>query len=154
MVALTAKTETDGSSIPRLEAKGVETAGTASDSEQFKPCQHPGHGCISQNGYGCLHDGPVCQPMDNNGREFTIREWIEDGTRMTTRDFKPVPVRTGNKAVCSGRCMCQPENHAGKGACGKIINADSPTAPAQVREQCLQKLAAIRAGPHSVRTVH
>lgn len=29
------------------------------------------------------------------------------------------PVLTGNKAVCLGTCMCQPENHGGKGACGK-----------------------------------
>ena len=29
------------------------------------------------------------------------------------------PVLNGNKAVCLGTCMCQPENHGGKGACGK-----------------------------------
>jgi DUF917 family protein len=32
---------------------------------------------------------------------------------------------TGNKAVCGEiggpACMCQPENHGGHGACGKVI---------------------------------
>lgn len=66
---------------------------------------------------------------------------------------------SGNKVVCGDiggpACMCQPEEHGGRGACGKkIINADDPHAPAMVREQVRAKLAEIRAGSHTVRTVH
>jgi hypothetical protein len=32
-----------------------------------------------------------------------------------------VPVLEGNKAICLGTCMCQPDNHCGRGACGKLI---------------------------------
>lgn len=32
-----------------------------------------------------------------------------------------VPVLEGNKAICMGTCMCQPDNNCGRGACGKLI---------------------------------
>ena len=31
---------------------------------------------------------------------------------------------TGNKHICDNRCMCQPEDHGGKGACGAVIDAE------------------------------
>jgi len=37
--------------------------------------------------------------------------------------------RIGNKACCQqGKigCMCQPENHGGAGACGKVLGKFSP----------------------------
>jgi hypothetical protein len=53
----------------------------------MKKCEHPNVGCISQCGYKCLHTGP-CEPVDVLcGKRFTVREWVEDGTRMTARDF-------------------------------------------------------------------
>jgi hypothetical protein len=81
----------------------------------------------------------------------------EEQVTEASRTFQVSVQRLGNKACCQqGKiaCMCQPENHGGKGACGKVINADSPTAPAEVRQQVLDRLAEIRAGPHSIRTVH
>jgi len=51
------------------------------------------------------------------------------------REYRPMPVAVnGNKAVCGNRCMCQPEDHAGKGACGKaVLGSFSPkTNPADV----------------------
>jgi hypothetical protein len=55
--------------------------------EEIKYCAHRFQGCISQNGYLCLHAGPTCQPIDSNGRRFVVREWLENGQRFTTRDF-------------------------------------------------------------------
>jgi hypothetical protein len=55
--------------------------------------------------------------MDEHGNEFTVREWIEDGTRMTTRDYKPVaPVidaEAGNAALAM---VAQMRTHGGRPA--------------------------------------
>lgn len=84
--------------------------------ENIKVCPHRYCGCISQNGYVCTHSGP-CAPMDEHGNEFTVREWIEDGTRMTTRDYKPVaPVidaEAGNAALAM---VAQMRTHGGRPA--------------------------------------
>lgn len=64
---------------------------TESPSEQKKICPQPQCGCISVGrGNECSHNGP-CEPVDENGNRFAFREWIEDGTRMTARDY-PRPV--------------------------------------------------------------
>jgi len=49
-------------------------------------CPHRYSGCISQNGYMCTN-GPVCQPVDSNGRRFVVHEWIENGQRLSTREY-------------------------------------------------------------------
>jgi hypothetical protein len=77
---------------------------------------------------------------------------------MNTRPtITEVPIeRIGNKVCCQqGKigCMCQPENHEGKGACGKIIDADGEQAR-NIRTEAFLVLEEIRAGPHSIRTVH
>lgn len=85
-----------GSPIPRLEAKGNETANNHASQENIIFCAHRGHGCISENGYRCLN-GPVCQPVDANGRRFVVFEWIENGQRLATRhyldDTNGIPLR-------------------------------------------------------------
>jgi len=120
MKAITEKTNGAPSAVESIEGN----ANNHESSEEMKFCAHRGHGCISQNGYLCFQTGP-CQPMDSNGRRFVVHEWIENGQRLATRhhldDHNGIPLKRGNKAVCSGRCMCQPENHAGKGACGKEL---------------------------------
>jgi hypothetical protein len=45
----------------------------------------------------------------------------EARTRAKNAIEQLAPVLTGNKAICMGTCMCQPENHCGRGACGKLI---------------------------------
>jgi hypothetical protein len=58
--------------------------------------------------------------VDENGRRFAVSYTKEAG--QTFMHKTPVPLaRTGNKATCGNRCMCQPENHCGRGACGKLI---------------------------------
>jgi hypothetical protein len=60
---------------------------------------------------------------------------MEHGQMFMHREYRPMPVAVnGNKAVCGNRCMCQPEDHAGKGACGKaVLGSFSPkTNPADV----------------------
>jgi hypothetical protein len=105
-----------------------------------RACPHRYCGCISQNGYLCLNDGP-CEPIDERGRWFAISYTMEHGQMFMHREYRPMPVAAnGNKAVCGNRCMCQPEDHAGKGACGKIIDAEAANAAlalvAQVRGRC------------------
>jgi hypothetical protein len=99
-----------------------------------RACPHRYCGCISQNGYLCLHNGP-CEPIDERGRWFAISYTMEHGQMFMHREYRPMPVAVnGNKAVCGNRCMCQPEDHAGKGACGKaVLGSFSPkTNPADV----------------------
>lgn len=90
--ATTAKTDNGSPSA-------VQSAGTANYSvpqEEMKFCAHRGHGCISQQGYRC-RGGPVCQPVDSDGRRFIIFEWIENGQRLATRhyldDANGIPLR-------------------------------------------------------------
>jgi hypothetical protein len=128
------KTEINGSPISAAGNEGTGTACIESDSEYFKPCPHRYCGCISQNGYLCLHNGP-CEPIDERGRWFAISYTMEHGQMFMHREYRPMPVAVnGNKAVCGNRCMCQPEDHAGKGACGKaVLGSFSPkTNPADV----------------------
>jgi hypothetical protein len=56
------------------------------ESEQIIYCAHRGHGCVSQNGYQCLH-GPKCEPVDRAGRRFTVWEWVDNGQRLATRRY-------------------------------------------------------------------
>ena len=126
------KTEINGA--PSTPASHEGDAGIESDSEQIKECPHRYCGCISQNGYLCLHNGP-CEPIDERGRWFAISYTMEHGQMFMHREYRPMPVAVnGNKAVCGNRCMCQPEDHAGKGACGKaVLGSFSPkTNPADV----------------------
>jgi hypothetical protein len=133
------KTEINGA--PSARGKDQGNAGIESDSEYFKECPHRYAGCISQNGYLCLHNGP-CEPIDERGRWFAVMySTDENGQTYMHREYRQQPVAVkGNKAVCGNRCMCQPEDHAGKGACGKIIDADAANAAlalvAQVRGRC------------------
>jgi hypothetical protein len=119
----------------------VESAGSTSivsEQDDIKVCLHRYCGCISQNGYTCTNPGP-CDPVNENGRRFAVSYTNEAGQTFMHREL--VPVRSGNKAVCGGRCMCQPENHAGgKGACGKVIDSD-------VANEALALVARLRAHP-------
>lgn len=54
-----------------------------------RPCEQRGIGCISQNGYMCLHSGP-CQPVDSNGDLFVVVSSILDGHRVNSRRFVAV----------------------------------------------------------------
>lgn len=124
MSTATVKTGINGS------PSAVQSAGTANYSvpqEEMKFCAYRGHGCIHQYGYRCAHNGP-CEPVDSDGRRFVVFAWLENGQPLATRhyldDINGVPLKQGNKAVCAGTCMCQPENHGGRGACGKVIDAD------------------------------
>jgi hypothetical protein len=134
--------------IPKTGINGspsaVQSAGTAdqvSEQEQIKVCPHQNAGCISQNGYLCLHNGP-CEPIDNRGRWFAVMySTDENGQTYMHREYRQQPVAVsvkGDKCICGevgGRaCMCQPEDHAGKGACGKaVLGSFSPkTNPADV----------------------
>jgi len=119
MEILETKTQSNDVGAPSAVESNEGNAGIVSDSEQFKPCPHRYCGCISQNGYVCLHNGP-CEPVDENGRRFAVSYTKEAG--QTFMHKTPVPLaRTGNKATCGNRCMCQPENHGGTGACGKSL---------------------------------
>ena len=123
METLETKTQSNDVGAPSAVESNEGNAGIVSDSEQFKPCPHRYCGCISQNGYVCLHTGP-CEPVDENGRRFAVSYTKEAG--QTFMHKTPVPMtRAGNKSVCGGQCMCQPENHGGKGACGCVIDVDT-----------------------------
>jgi len=55
----------------------------------------------------------------------------EEQIAEASRKFQASVQRLGNKACCQqGKiaCMCQPENHGGKGACGKVIDAEEANA--------------------------
>ncbi len=52
-----------------------------------------------------------------NARPIITEELVTEASRT----FRASVQQLGNKAVCGGRCMCQPENYAGAGACGKKI---------------------------------
>ena len=58
----------------------------------------------------------------------TMVELMNEGMPILSCGYFAAPMIDGNKAVCSGRCMCQPENHAGKGACGKELAPFNPSA--------------------------
>jgi hypothetical protein len=55
-------------------------------------------------------------------------------TRPVILGEEPTPMKTravsltGDKAVCGDiggpACMCQPSDHGGKGACGKVLDAE------------------------------
>lgn len=127
MQTATAKT---GNGAPAALESIAGNANERVSSEEIKFCAHINCGCISQSGYRCMKGGH-CQPVDSEGRRFVVQEWLDNGQRLTTRhfldDFNCVPLhREGNKAICGGRCMCQPEDHGGKGACGKVLGAFDP----------------------------
>ncbi len=86
MMTTTAKSENIGSSVPAVQSTGTQTADNYSESQFEKPCPHRYCGCISQNGYMCLHRGP-CDPCDENGRRFTVSYIVVDGQRLMCRDF-------------------------------------------------------------------
>lgn len=82
------ESENSGSAVPRLEAKGTTSADTISEQKNIKVCPHRFNGCISQNGYVCLHDGP-CEPVDHQGRKFrVIMVRTADGHEIWGRDFE------------------------------------------------------------------
>jgi len=88
MSATAAKTHENGSAVPAVQSKGTTTANKNVPQENIVFCAHRGHGCISQQGYRCLH-GPKCEPVDSDGRRFQIFEWIENGQRLATRYYLP-----------------------------------------------------------------
>ena len=58
--------------------------------EKTRACQHPFCGCMSNKGYMCLHDGP-CQPLDSDGRYFTVSYVEIDGQRLMCKTFTKSP---------------------------------------------------------------
>ena len=112
-----------------------------------RACPHRYCGCISQNGYMCLHNGP-CEPIDSRGRWFAVMySTDENGQMFMHREYRQQPVavsRAGDKCLCGQiggpACMCQPEDHAGRGACGRIIDSDAANA-------ALALVAELRARP-------
>lgn len=52
----------------------------------MKPCKYPRSACISRNGKECTFtDAEECKPMDEKGQRYEIREWVEDGQRLTAK---------------------------------------------------------------------
>jgi len=76
----------NGSPAHAVESKGTGTASTDSERNGMKVCQHPFCGCISQSGYLCRH-GSECEPLDADGRRFTVTYIEVDGQRLMCRDF-------------------------------------------------------------------
>jgi hypothetical protein len=69
-------------------------------------CKYPGSQCISRNGTECaFSDAEICQPMDEKGKRYQIREWVEDGTKMTAK--VPPVVDTTHCTSCKAMRMCQ-----------------------------------------------
>ena len=81
---MTTATEKISGSPSALESAG--TANSTESQENIFFCAHRGHGCISQNGYRCLH-GPVCEPVDDQGRRFVVFHWLEKGQPLATRYY-------------------------------------------------------------------
>ena len=79
----------DGAPTPQpCKNAGEGSAGTNSEQQQVKTCPHRYAGCISQNGYLCLHTGP-CDPVDNEGRRFTVSYiYGENGERAMSRVYR------------------------------------------------------------------
>lgn len=124
------KNHENGSPISAAGNEGIAGSAVQCVSQENinqRFCAYRGHGCIHQYGYRCAHNGP-CEPVDSDGRRFVVFAWLENGQPLATRhyldDINGMPLKQGNKAVCAGTCMCQPENHGGRGACGKVIDAD------------------------------
>jgi hypothetical protein len=84
-----------GSPIPAPSNEGKESAGIVSEQECMKLCPNPYCGCISsywiEGKIVCSLSGP-CDPCDNNGNRFTVREWVENGQKFQTREYGPKPV--------------------------------------------------------------
>lgn len=72
-----------GAAVSAVQAIAPTLIGT---QENLIFCAHRGHGCISQNGYLCLH-GPKCEPIDDRGRRFAVFHWIENGQPLATRRY-------------------------------------------------------------------
>jgi hypothetical protein len=72
---------------------------------------------------------------DENGQTYMHREYRQQPVAVSVKGDKCICGEVGGRA-----CMCQPEDHAGRGACGKIIDADAANAAlalvAQVRGRC------------------
>ena len=60
------------------------------DIKKTRACQHPFCGCMSNKGYMCLHDGP-CQPLDSDGRYFTVSYIEIEGQRLMCKTFTKSP---------------------------------------------------------------
>ena len=54
-----------------------------------RACPHRYCGCISQNGYLCLHEGP-CQPLDEHGRRFAVSYTKETGQTFMHKTLIPI----------------------------------------------------------------
>ncbi len=52
----------------------------------IKVCPHRYVGCASQSGYTCLQGGQ-CDPVDENGRHFTVRYIVKGSQRFVVKDF-------------------------------------------------------------------
>ena len=53
-----------------------------------RTCPHPFCGCVSVAGWnGCSHEGP-CQPLDREGRKFTISYIDVEGQRLMCKEFE------------------------------------------------------------------
>ena len=61
--------------------------------EKTRACKHPFCGCMSNKGYVCLHKGP-CQPLDAEGRYFTVSYIEIEGQRLMCKTFTKSPTLT------------------------------------------------------------
>lgn len=62
------------------------TVGTDFEQPKIRTCPHRYAGCISQNGYLCLHD-KSCEPIDAAGRRFSVSYSVEDGQTYMIRTY-------------------------------------------------------------------
>lgn len=81
-----------------------------------KKCKYPQSQCISRNGTECTFiDKELCVPMDEKGKKYQVREWVEDNTKMTAKvppiESVPPPKRIPRAVppvVDSGHCTSCP----------------------------------------------
>lgn len=83
-----AKIEQNDRPAPALGNEGNGcTVGTDFEQPKIRTCPHRYAGCISQNGYLCLHD-KTCEPIDAAGRRFAVSYSVENGQTFMTRTYE------------------------------------------------------------------
>ena len=88
MNATETKIKGDDRPAPALGNEGNgSTVGNDFEQPKIRTCPHRYAGCISQNGYLCLHD-KSCEPIDAAGRRFTVSYSVEDGQTYMIRTYE------------------------------------------------------------------